>query len=142
MGNYPCHPSAPKYPSVTRCFFWLGTRLTNRLQHHHDCRRDWQHMCHGQGSRYISLSQWALRKKFKHVIPESLQFSHWLSEILGMVISPLIGIPYNGYIKPYCWVDDHPLTQGTNGSLDPIAHMGIKHLQLFIFCGTRNGCST
>ena len=27
--------------------------------------------------------------------------------------------PYNGYINPYYWVDDHPLTQGTNGSLDP-----------------------
>ena len=24
-----------------------------------------------------------------------------------------------GYINPYYWVDDHPLTQGTNGSLDP-----------------------
>ena len=22
-------------------------------------------------------------------------------------------------IKPYCWVDDHPLRQGTNGNLDP-----------------------
>ena len=39
--------------------------------------------------------------------------------ILGMVIPPLIGHPYNGYINPYYWVDDHPLTQGTNGSLDP-----------------------
>ena len=40
--------------------------------------------------------------------------------ILGMVITPLIGHPYNGYIiNPYYWVDDHPLTQGTNGSLDP-----------------------
>ena len=31
--------------------------------------------------------------------------------ILGMVIPhipPLIGNPYNGYINPYCWVDDHP----------------------------------
>ena len=29
--------------------------------------------------------------------------------VLGMVIPPLIGNPYNGYINPYCWVDDHPL---------------------------------
>ena len=29
--------------------------------------------------------------------------------ILGMVIPPLIGNPYNGYINPYYWVDDHPL---------------------------------
>ncbi len=41
--------------------------------------------------------------------------------VLGMVIQPLIGIlnPYNGYINPYYWVDDHPLLNGNNGSLDP-----------------------
>ena len=39
--------------------------------------------------------------------------------VLGMVIPPLIGNPYNGYINPYYWVDDHPLSYGNNGSLDP-----------------------
>ena len=39
--------------------------------------------------------------------------------VLGMVIQPLIGNPYNGYINPYFWVDDHPLLYGNNGSLDP-----------------------
>ena len=39
--------------------------------------------------------------------------------ILGMVIPPLTGNPYNGYIKPLYWVDDHPLLYGNNGSLDP-----------------------
>ena len=43
--------------------------------------------------------------------------------ILGMVISPLIGNPYNGYINPYYWVDDHPLLYGNNGSLDPGTHV-------------------
>ena len=43
--------------------------------------------------------------------------------------------PYNGYINPYYWVDDHPLTQGTNGSLDPgtydtAAHLGLRALSL------------
>ena len=33
-------------------------------------------------------------------------------------LPPLIGNPYNGYINPYYWVDDHPL-YGNNGSLDP-----------------------
>ena len=37
--------------------------------------------------------------------------------ILGMVIQPLIGNPYNGYINPYYWVDDHPLLYGNIGSL-------------------------
>ena len=27
--------------------------------------------------------------------------------------------PYNGYINPYYWVDDHPLLYGNSGSLDP-----------------------
>ena len=27
--------------------------------------------------------------------------------------------PYNAYINPYYWVDDHPLLSGNNGSLDP-----------------------
>ncbi len=39
--------------------------------------------------------------------------------IYGMVIPPSIGNPYNGYINPYYWVDDHPLSYGNNGSLDP-----------------------
>ncbi len=36
-----------------------------------------------------------------------------------MVIPPLIGNPYDGYINPYYWVDDHPLLYGNHGSLDP-----------------------
>ena len=39
--------------------------------------------------------------------------------VLGMVIESLVGNPYNGYINPYYWVDDHPLLYGINGSLDP-----------------------
>ena len=42
--------------------------------------------------------------------------------VLGMVIQPLIGNPYNGYINPYYWVDDHPLLYGNIGSLDPSTH--------------------
>ena len=39
---------------------------------------------------------------------------------LGMGdLPPLIGNPYNGYINPYYWVDDHPLLYGDNGSLGP-----------------------
>ena len=33
--------------------------------------------------------------------------------------------PYNGYINPYYWVDDHPLLYGNNGSLDPGTHIYI-----------------
>ncbi len=33
--------------------------------------------------------------------------------------------PYNGYINPYYWVDDHPLLYGNNGSLDPGTYIYI-----------------
>ena len=42
---------------------------------------------------------------------------------MGMVIPPLIGHPHNVYIKHHHWVDDHPLPQGTDGSLGSWAHM-------------------
>ena len=58
----------------------------------HDVIKPIIHMCHGQGlSRFF-----------------------W-----DKLIPPLIGNPYNGYINPYYWVDDHPLLYGNNGSLDP-----------------------
>ena len=43
--------------------------------------------------------------------------------ILGTAIPPLKRNPYNGYINPYYWVDDHPLLYGNNGSLDPGTHV-------------------
>ncbi len=39
--------------------------------------------------------------------------------VLGMAIPPIIGNPYNGYINPYYWVDDHPLLYRNNRILDP-----------------------
>ena len=53
--------------------------------------------------------------------------------ILGMVIQPLIGNPYNGYINPYYWVDDHPLLYGNNGSLDPSTYIYIYFFFIFFF---------
>ena len=38
--------------------------------------------------------------------------------------------PYNGYINPYYWVDDHPLLYGNNGSLDAGTH---REFLLFFF---------
>ena len=51
----------------------------------------------------------------------------FLKNICAMVKNRYIGDghptfnrnPYNGYINPYYWVDDHPLLYGNNGSLDP-----------------------
>ena len=45
--------------------------------------------------------------------------------VLGMVIQPLIGNPYDGYINPYYKVDDHPLLYGNNGGLDPSTYQVI-----------------
>ena len=35
--------------------------------------------------------------------------------------------PYNGYLNPYYWVDDHPVLYGNSGSLDP-GTCGFKKL--------------
>ena len=63
-------------------------------------------------------------------IPPEGMTQEWLSYepgskllVLGMVIQPLIGNPYNGYINPYYWVDDHPLLYGNIGSLDPSTYV-------------------
>ena len=40
--------------------------------------------------------------------------------------------PYNGYINPYYWVDDHPLLYGNNGSLDPGTHEFLYDFRLFL----------
>ena len=53
--------------------------------------------------------------------------------VLGMVIPRLIGNPYNGYINPYYWVDDHPLLYGNNGSLDPSTYVLVLSFKLFSF---------
>ena len=44
------------------------------------------HMCHGQGCRYIGDGHTTFNRN-----------------------------PYNGYINPYYWVDDHPLLYGAPG---------------------------
>ena len=54
-------------------------------------------------------------------------FPRNMGPICAMVKSRYIGDghptfnrnPYNGYINPYYWVDDHTLLYGTIGSLDP-----------------------
>ena len=52
-----------------------------------------------------------------------------------MVIPPLIGNPYNGYISPY-GIGEFPIPYHTktDGILDPIAHV------FFAFCPERFGC--
>ena len=47
--------------------------------------------------------------------------------------------PYNGYINPYYWVDDHPLLYGNNGSLDPGTNK-LLQLQSRIICTCLFGC--
>lgn len=37
----------------------------------------------------------------------------------GMVIAPFVRRPDNGYVNPYYFVDDYPLSNENIGSLDP-----------------------
>ena len=55
--------------------------------------------------------------------------------ILGMVIPPLIGNPYKGYLNPYYWVDDHSLLYGKNGSWSTLAHITSFLLTFADFLG-------
>ena len=57
--------------------------------------------------------------------PHSAENTHVPWSKVAMVIPPLIGNPYNGYINPYYWVDDHPLLYGNNWSLDPGTHKDL-----------------
>ena len=52
--------------------------------------------------------------------------------VLGVDIPPFIRNPYNGYINPYYWVDDHPLLYGNNGSLDPSTYNNHFAVRIFI----------
>ena len=54
--------------------------------------------------------------------------------IFWMVIPPLVGDPYNGYINPYYWLDDHPPSYGNHGSLDPGTY---EKMEYFIGLGWR-----
>ena len=54
--------------------------------------------------------------------------------LLGMVIPPLTGNPYNGYINPYFWVDDHPPITWKHGSLDPSTHDRIPKPSCWFMC--------
>ena len=76
-------------------------------------------------SKYDSWNHsWDALPKF-NMEPENDGFR--TKNICAMVKSRYIGDghptfnrnPYNGYINPYYWVDDHPLIYGNNGSLDP-----------------------
>ena len=56
----------------------------------------------------------------KHIRARLENMCHGQSRVFfGMVIPLFNRNPYNGYINPYYWVDDHPLLYGNNGSLDP-----------------------
>ena len=90
--------------------------------------------CYSRWSRKIQhlwRLTWTPKNHFKIIPPQKKKSCEIISTsqpsyvpwskllVLGMVIQPLIGNPYNGYINPYYWVDDHPLLYGNNGSLDP-----------------------
>ena len=70
-----------------------------------------------------------------------------LVHICAMVKSRCIGDghpifnrnPYNGYINPYYWVDDHPLLYRNNGSLDPGTYDFVLFLCLAIKIRKING---
>ena len=66
-----------------------------------------------------------VNERLKKIIPTTKIGPHLLVSVkCAMVKSRYIGDghptfnrnPYNWYIKPHYWVDDHPLLYGNNGS--------------------------
>ena len=55
--------------------------------------------------------------------------------IMGMVIPPLIGNPYNGYINPYYWVDD-PSTYKSNHTSRPARHPSVHVVHPSFWAGS------
>ena len=86
-------------------------------------------MCCQQGRLYGKERETELQR------PQRVRFLHEPGSkllVLGMVIQPLIGNPYNiynGYINPYGLglMSLSPIIWKCHGSLDPIAHMTITN---------------
>ena len=92
---------------------------------------------HLNGGVFLKGSQFLVWKSWKVSHVTCARVDQLL--ILGMVIPPLRGHPYNGYTNPYYWVDDHPILHGNDGSIDPstyiqdIALWFNKSLDVFFF---------
>lgn len=54
--------------------------------------------------------------------------------ILRMVIPSLIGNPSDESVNSYFWVDDHLLTQGKNGRLDPSKYASYSYNTYIYIC--------
>ena len=82
--------------------------------------------CKAHHFGYLNVSFWRCtywRKNHSCIKKVGIFVSHEPGSkllVLGMVIQPLIGNPYTGYINPYYWVDDHldPSTHGVSGVSD------------------------
>ncbi len=90
-GFFKAGPGEPSGGELWRCCF--GCRFKSHWlgARHVVVQKVWHHVCHGQKSRFFGDGR-----------PPTFN-RH----------------PYNGYINPYYWVDDHPLLYGNNESLDP-----------------------
>ena len=90
----------------------------------------------------MSEVKWPFKKVNRDLKLKNQKLTAWIT--CAMVKSRYIGDghptfsrnPYNGYINPYYWVDDHPLLYGHNGSLDP----GTPGCWIWIISKFNNGC--
>ena len=123
--------SPQKTPHTGSSCFFFGRQKCS-------CPKNLQQVIHKRIQLWLSHRSIPIRPPVKNGAPELVRWEpmclKWVGQepnrmeacvpgskvaILGMVIQPLIGNPYNGYINPYYWVDDHPLLYGHIGSLDP-----------------------
>ena len=76
---------------------------------------------------FLDVAEQSLEISWHFAGPQGWELNERVKKGKSGGFQPLIGNPYNGYINPYYWVDDHPLLYGNNGSLDPSTHVYRFH---------------
>ena len=97
------------------CLYWVGQQWSDPSKETAYLFHGAVHICTGsEGTRLEHKGEALSRSKD---VSSWKAFEDWFIcarvyqlLVLGMVIPPLLGNPYNRYINPYYWVDDHPPT--------------------------------
>ena len=123
----PSHPS--QKTTISMSDFWVDLLIVRKLKNCMFPQTKMLKMLEKFWSKQVVSSGFESVDSFFNVhvvVLEVKLYPEW-KPICAMVKSRYIGDghltfnknPYNGYINPYYWVDDHPLIYGNNGSLDP-----------------------
>ena len=122
---YTVRPMDPSWDILTQMFQVSNPANELKMQH---VSLSYLSFCTGFHTSEVLWDFWTINGVYADIL--DIWYIHRYEPgskllVLGMVIQPLIGNPYNGYINPYYCVDDHPLSYGNIGSLDPSTYIYI-----------------